>query len=283
MNMPFPEIPVFDLYGEVGGLPDLLHVERIEDRAAPLDWTIRVHRHPELVQVLWICGGRGKVHIDGEAREFGPDTCIFVPRLCTHGFLFEAGCDGIVLTLPVATLAKALPDGPPARLSVPWVLPSGPRFRALMEMIAEEHRGKAAFRGPTLTGLVGLIALWIARRAEGEGIAAKPGPYDALIGRFLDRLEEKFRTEKEVAAYAAALSKTPSHLNRASGLVLGKSASAVIRDRVILEARRELAYSARTISDIAYSLGFSDPAHFSRVFRQSTGQTPRLFRKAVNG
>lgn len=283
MNTPFPQIPVFDLYGEASGLPDLLHVERIEDRAAPLDWTIRVHRHPALVQVLWIGGGGGTAHIDGVARRFGPDTCIFVPRLCTHGFGFDEGCDGIVLTLPVATLIAALPDGQPAQLSSPWILPSGPRFRHLMEMIAEEHRATAAYRHATLTGLVGLIAHWIARRAEGDGVTAPRGPYDTLIARFLDLLEARYRDEKEVAAYAAALSKTPSHLNRACGLVLGKTASAVIRERVMLEARRELAYSAHAVSDIAYSLGYADPAHFARLFRAASGQTPRAFRKAVNG
>jgi AraC family transcriptional activator of pobA len=283
MNTPFGQIPVFDLYGEASGLPDLLHVERIEERAAPLDWTIRVHRHPALVQVLWIGGRGGTAHIDGAARRFGPDTCIFVPRLCTHGFLFDEGCDGIVLTMPMATLDAALLDGQPARLASPWVLPSGPRFGQLMAMVADEHRGAAPYRRATLTGLVGLIAHWIARRAEGDGSASKPGPYDRLIARFLDILDARYRDEKEVAAYAGALSKTPSHLNRACGLVLGKTASAVIRERVMLEARRELAYSARAVSDIAYSLGYGDPAHFTRVFRTATGQTPRAFRKAVNG
>ena len=242
-----------------------------------------VGRHPALVQVLWVGGGGGTAHIDGASQVFGPNTCIYVPRLCTHGFLFQRGCDGIVLTLPVATLSRALPDGYPARLSVPWVLPSGPRFRALMEMVAEEHSKAEAYRGPILTGLVGTIAHWIARRADGEGISAQTGPYDKLISQFLDRLESKFRDDKEVASYAAALSKTASHLNRACGLVLGKSASAVIRERVMLEARRELAYSARAISDIAYSLGYNDPAHFARVFRKSTGQTAREFRVSVNG
>ncbi len=283
MNKPFPQIPVFDLYGEVGGLPDLLHVERIEDRAAPLDWTIRVHRHPALVQVLWIRAGGGVAHIDGTARRFGGDTCIFISRLCTHGFLFDEGCDGIVLTLPVATLMAALPDGVPAKLSAPWVLPSGLRFAQMMESVAEEHRTPAAYRSAMLSGLVGLIAHWVARRAEGDGIPIAPGPYDTLVAAFLDELEQRYRTKKEVAAYAAALSKTPSHLNRACGKVLGKTASAVIRERIMLEARRELAYSGRPVSDIGYSLGYGDPAHFARVFRTATGKTPRSFRAAVNG
>ena len=50
----------------------------------------------------------------------------------------------------------------------------------------------------------------------------------------------------------------------------GRPASAAIEERVIREARRNLAYSNLPISEIAYELGFADPAYFSRVFARAT-------------
>ena len=102
------EIPAFALYGERAGLPDLLHVETIRDRAGPLDWEIAMHRHPSLVQFLWLDTGGGALRLDGGTHEFGPGTAIFLPRLCPHGFRFSPGAQGLVVTLPVAALTEAM-------------------------------------------------------------------------------------------------------------------------------------------------------------------------------
>ncbi len=47
----------------------------------------------------------------------------------------------------------------------------------------------------------------------------------------------------------------------------------------MLEARRSLAYTRMTVSEVAYSLGFTDPAHFSRLFRKNMGLSPNAFRQ----
>ena len=51
---------------------------------------------------------------------------------------------------------------------------------------------------------------------------------------------------------------------------------------MLREARRMLIYTNLTAAQIAYDLGFSDPAHFSRVFTKGTGTPPKLFRKMVS-
>jgi hypothetical protein len=57
------------------------------------------------------------------------------------------------------------------------------------------------------------------------------------------------------------------------------AAAALLRERVILEAKRLLLYSNVGIAEAGYRLGFHDPAYFSRVFRAATGQSPRSFRR----
>jgi AraC family transcriptional activator of pobA len=54
--------------------------------------------------------------------------------------------------------------------------------------------------------------------------------------------------------------------------------SRLIDARVMREARRNLAYTNLSVSTIAYTLGFTDPAYFSRVFTRALGLSPRAFR-----
>ena len=76
---------------------------------------------------------------------------------------------------------------------------------------------------------------------------------------------------------------TPARLNAACKRAVGVTAGRVIRQRLLLEAKRSLIYTSMTANEIAYDLGFADPAYFSRFFRQHTGRTPSAFRAGHRG
>lgn len=67
-------------------------------------------------------------------------------------------------------------------------------------------------------------------------------------------------------------------LRTACSAVARASPSAMIEQRLMLEAKRALRYSTLSVSDIALSLGFEDLAYFSRFFRRHAGCSPRAFR-----
>lgn len=274
------EIPAFALYGERVGLPDLLHVETIRDRAGPLDWEIAMHRHPSLVQFLWLDTGGGALRLDGGTHEFGPGTAIFLPRLCPHGFRFSPGAQGLVVTLPVAALTEAMEQAA-ADLVAPWLGAADAQFAALMQEMAREHAARDPYRTEALRARIVLLALWAIRASGGIAARQPRSAYGGLVTAFLDLLEREFRAQKETVFYAAALHRTASHLTRACKAVTGQTASALIRERVMLEARRELAYTARRVAEIGYDLGYEDPAHFAKAFRAATGHAPRDFRAQV--
>ena len=83
--------------------------------------------------------------------------------------------------------------------------------------------------------------------------------------------------------YAEDLSVTPTHLNRVTRAATGDTASHLILNRMIREARRNLVYTNLPVSAIAYALGFDDAAYFSRVYAAATGLSPRTFRAQVRG
>ncbi|TIV97422.1 MAG: helix-turn-helix domain-containing protein, partial [Mesorhizobium sp.] len=73
---------------------------------------------------------------------------------------------------------------------------------------------------------------------------------------------------------------TTRHLvDKASHQVLGSGVRQAIGERRLVEAKRLLLFTIRTIEDIAYESGFNDPAYFSRFFRQAVGMAPAAWRK----
>ncbi len=73
------------------------------------------------------------------------------------------------------------------------------------------------------------------------------------------------------------LSSASSH-SGVSRALTGVPASQLILERRLLEALRALAYTTLQVAEIAYMLGYSDPAYFARVFAKAAGESPSAFR-----
>ena len=276
-------IPSFTLYGEVQDFPDLLHLENISERAAGLDWTINIHRHANLAQLLWVASGEGEMLLDGDRRDFGGNTLVFMPPNIPHGYFFRGGTEGSVVTIPVQFLGQAIFEESALNriLYAPRVLQTDTRIELLMTDIRREYHNDYAFRSDALMLSVAQILLWILRHPDLARDERPLSGYQMLYARFQTLLEEQFKSNKSVSDFAAELGVTPTHLNRACKSVTGASVSSLIRDRSIHEAKRLLAYTALTVAEVGYELGYLDPAYFTRVFRLATGQTPKAFRARV--
>jgi AraC-like DNA-binding protein len=59
---------------------------------------------------------------------------------------------------------------------------------------------------------------------------------------------------------------------------IGRSASSLISDRIVMESKRLLKYTDKTISEIAFELNYNDPSYFAKFFKQSTNLTPGEYR-----
>jgi AraC-like DNA-binding protein len=123
------------------------------------------------------------------------------------------------------------------------------------------------------------VLMWVSRRyARSAGTAAVPG--NATVLRFLDLVEREYASLHRVGDYADRLAVSSGHLTELCKRRLGRTAGAVIRGRVIVEARRRLLHTQATAARIAADIGFQDPAYFSRFFRRETGASPSEFRRA---
>jgi len=108
----------------------------------------------------------------------------------------------------------------------------------------------------------------------------KPGRIHNIDSRttlFLQYLEEDYKLYHITDHYAAKLNLSVRHFNNIISKDLGKTASSIIKDRIILEIKRLLSYSTNSHKEIAYYLGFKDPYYMSNFFKNQTGIRPSQF------
>ena len=78
--------------------------------------------------------------------------------------------------------------------------------------------------------------------------------------------------------YADLLSCSPEQLRESCRAWRGKSPQQLLHERQLLEAKRLLLHTSAAVKEIAFDLGFDDPAYFGRFFRRLSGRSPEVFR-----
>lgn len=277
-------IQTYNLFGEAGDLPDVVHCETIAARSVLHEWEFAPHRHARLHQILLIESGGGQATLEGRIHPLRPVRIVNVPAGDVHGFTFKRGTQGWVLTVAAEMLDEVLTPAEGLRrvLAQPAVARGTRQMRALMEQIFVEFAGRGFARAHLLRALSATLIGLVARQMAGKQLAPDGTVNTDLFRRFEALLDLHFLEHWTVSRYAGELSITPTHLSRLARAATGHSASHLILERIVREARRNLVYTNLSISTIAYALGFNDPAYFSRLFSGATGRSPRSFRDKIH-
>ncbi len=283
-------VPAYWLYGErrEDRFPDALHIETIDARSAINNWRIQPHRHQDMHQFFLLVGGGGRARIDGEAFELDAGTAMLMPPFVIHEFWFDPGTSGYVASVATATLQRSIgvDAASMAALGRPRVFDQSAQSENVRELHGTMRSALAAFvrnsrsRDIDLLAYAMLLAAWFARAAWEVSTAIEPSADGraALVRRFVEHVEADFRSHRPLDAYARSLGVSVPHLTRCCRETLGRPAIRVIHDRLMLEARRHLVYTSMSVSQIAFGLGFSDPAYFSRFFAARAGLPPSDYR-----
>jgi AraC family transcriptional activator of pobA len=281
--------PTFYLYGEphrtVG--ENFVHVEALDDRSRPSDWTIKPHAHAELCHIFLITAGGGRMRADGREMQFGSPCMLVIPATTVHGFAWTEETCGTVITMATRYVAD-LAHHETALIGVfdnARALTFGASDTAIIERLVDDLMRELGWSAPGHRAAVDatllLLLVTALRNATIEAApSATPGHHPAMVARLRQRIEQRFRLRESVADHAIALGVSETALRVACAKVASTSPAQILDQRALLEARRSLLYSDLSVAEIGYSLGFSDPAYFSRFFVKHTGTSPKRYRTA---
>lgn len=249
----------------------------------------RAHRHSFYHLVLFT-KGEGTHTIDFQQFDVQPFQIYFMVPGQVHSWHFEGAVDGYLVHFNESFISSFVQPGHYLeRFSffngiagdgvrqVP--VKEQPETVRLMEALLKEKE-TGSTQSPDMIKLL-LLQLFIhVERATNSGrLATAPPQKTLLLRNFQQLIDQHYRELRLPKEYAALLFVTPNHLNALCRELLGKTAGELIRERLILEAKRLLTNAAMNITGIAYELKFEDNSYFNRVFKKETGVTPDAFRK----
>lgn len=279
-------VPGFFLFGEPVRTVEgkFLHLETLDDRSRPNDWNIRPHAHADLNHIFHITAGAGVMKVEARAIAFAAPCLVLVPSGVVHGFVFEAESAGSVLTIADSYLRELCAREPdftrlflaPAQAALPAPSGVGASLAALSRELNWTAPGRsAALEAHLMTVMVEALRLLAqAQTVDPSAIGAQA----ALVARYRALIDAHYKEGLSIDDYAERLGVSRNRLRDACTKVAGTTLTALVNDRVLLEAKRALLYSNMSISEVAFHVGFDDPAYFSRFFRRAAGQTPSHFR-----
>ena len=283
-------IPNYILYGEYDDqrFPDYLHIESIRARSLQTDWKFRPHQHHNLHQFFYILKGGGTAQIEHSEFDLSDQHFISIPPLVVHGFKFTPDTQGWVLSIPDVYLRNIVKDEPTIinhfAAEFDFICESGELQSDILSIftaIKKEHEGDQLTRNFALKCQVSLLISKILTSNPNLKVhnhKTDLKQHNSLV-LFQHRINKHFKSRWSVAEYARSINITPTHLNRLCRSSFNKSASDLIHTRTLLEARRLLIYTNRSISAIADELGYYDLGHFSKFFHAKTCRKPTAYRK----
>lgn len=248
----------------------------------------RPHRHSFYHMVLFT-SGKGSHTVDFNRFEVRPfQACCMTPGQ-VHSWHFTTAITGYVVNFSDHFFKDFLFD--------PYYLERFPFFNGMgdnsvfqlpvslhKEMIhlLEEALHETTGREPEpdrVRVLLLELFLLMARRIREPGMPTIPEQKKLVLQNLRRLIDSNYRSMRMPKEYADLLYITPNHLNALCRDLLGITAGEVIRNRVLLEAKRLLTNVNMTIAEIAYELNFMDNSYFNRFFKKYEGMTPDEFRK----
>jgi len=244
----------------------------------------------DLYKILWCKNASITITIDGYKIKLAPGQIVFCTPIniiilpkkeglmaivfnrefyCIRDHDDEVSCNGLLFfgssEAPVISLNKK----------------DQKSFESIFNILEDEFETKDHIQGEMLRVMLKRLLIKSSRLIKSK----LPNPEISnsqldLIRKYHVLVEQHFKIKHKVTDYANLLFKSPKTLSNLFKKVGEKSPLKVINDRIILEAKRLLIYSDKSAEEIAFELGYKEPAHFSKFFKTQVGKPPGSFKKA---
>ncbi|MEP7377193.1 MAG: helix-turn-helix domain-containing protein [Chitinophagaceae bacterium] len=158
-------------------------------------------------------------------------------------------------------------------------------FKMLCEQIEAEMQNAALAQHELLVSYLKIFLITASRlKIEQQPKVAemiKDSKEPFVLQKLKDAIEENFKTKHTASEYADLLYISPKALAKITKTHFNKTLSSLINERIIIEAKRELYLTDKTVKEIAYELGYDDEYYFSRFFKINADVSPQMYRSTV--
>jgi AraC-like DNA-binding protein len=162
---------------------------------------------------------------------------------------------------------------------------SAATLKILCEQIKTEMQNPALAQHELLVSYLKILLITAARLKTQQQPQVKEILTDNkepfILQNLKDAIEANFRTKHSPSDYAGMLYISPKALAKITKAYFNKTLSNLINERIIIEAKRELYLTNKTVKEIAYELGYEDEYYFSRFFKINADVSPQLYRETV--
>jgi AraC family transcriptional regulator, transcriptional activator of pobA len=247
----------------------------------------------ELFNILWVKEGRGRYKIDFESYDIEDDTIFFLTPgqvleiedesirsgyrmafsqdfYCIESQGKDIACNGVLFNniyeLPYIKISES----------------DKATFEQMISQFFDELENPGDSHDDMIATYLKLFLIQATRLKKQQPIKnEETHPKQALSDQFSELVEKNFRTKHAVSDYADLLNMAPKTLTKKMQLERASAPSEFIQNRLVLEAKRLLTYGDQSVKEIAYDLGFEDPAYFTRFFTKKATLSPNQFRAQV--
>lgn len=102
-----------------------------------------------------------------------------------------------------------------------------------------------------------------------------------ILQKLMDMIEDNFKSKHSASEYAELLNISPQALAKITKSHFNKTTTNLIVERIIIEAKRELYLTNKSIKEIAFDLGYEDEHYFSRFFKNNVDISPTVYRETA--
>jgi YesN/AraC family two-component response regulator len=245
--------------------------------------------------LIWVMEGNGKLKTDFSEYDFGANSLFsFTPYqpfmflsnfikgiaiyfhsdfFCIHKHETEVTCNGVlfnnIFQMPFIKIDGVLEN----------------TLYQLIEQIKSEMQDPGLAQYELLISYMKIFLISASRskmEQQPEVIQSKKGNKEPVILQNLkESIEKDFKTKHTPNDYAVLLNISPNALAKITKKHFNKTLTNLITERIIIEAKRELYLTNKSVKAIAYELGYTDEYYFSRFFKKNTDISPQVYRETV--
>ena len=205
--------------------------------------------------------------IKGTAIHFHPDF------FCIHKHQTEVACNGVLFNniyQPPFTMIDESSMG---------------TLRMLIEQMRSEIKNAALAQYEILVSYLKIFLITSSRlktEQQPEALELVSDLKEPFVLQYLkEAIEKDFKKKHSASDYAEALNISAKALAKITKNYFNKTITELISERIIIEAKRELYLTKKTVKEIAYELGYEDEHYFSRFFKNNADVSPQIYRETV--